>query len=239
MAVTGLRAKFSRGPAVKYIAHLDTMKLFERVLRRSGIPVSYSKGFNPHPRMVFGLPLSMGMTSDAEIVDFDLEYPVDPVCFKTILNSEMPAGMRIVDAKTKASAGNIMASVVMASYEVTVRIDNDKGQVLLEDKLAQILNAGEVFAEKTSKGVTKRVDIRPLIKRLEIAGRIDDDIYMVRLDASAGGNRNLRPEVLFGVIFASGADGANGGGIVSIHRTGLFVEKSDKSVVDPMDPEVL
>jgi radical SAM-linked protein len=64
-ALYSIRVKFERSQEVKFISHLDMMKAFERALRRAGLPIGYSKGFNPHPLMVFGLPLSVGMTSQA------------------------------------------------------------------------------------------------------------------------------------------------------------------------------
>ena len=70
------------------------MKLFERALRRANIPIAYS-GFYPHPVMVFGLPLSVGVTSEAEYADFEFESKIDPLKFMENLNRELPAGISV------------------------------------------------------------------------------------------------------------------------------------------------
>ena len=67
-----LRVKFTRGEEVKYISHLDMLKVFERALRRANIPIAYNKGFNPRPQIVFGLPLSVGVTSESEYADLEI-----------------------------------------------------------------------------------------------------------------------------------------------------------------------
>src|SRR5690242_15350351 len=72
MTLANIRTKFRRSDEVKFISHLDLMKVFERAIRRARLPIAYSQGFNPHPGMVFGLPLSVGVTSDAEYGDFEI-----------------------------------------------------------------------------------------------------------------------------------------------------------------------
>ena len=107
--MSSVRVKFFRGEEVKFISHLDLMKMYERALRRSGVPIAYSQGFNPHPQMVFGLPLSVGVTSESEYADFELEGNMDPGEFMQRLNGSLPEGIRIVDAAVKKAGSNIMA----------------------------------------------------------------------------------------------------------------------------------
>lgn len=73
----GIRLKFTKGSEVKYISHLDLMRVFQRALRRASIPISYSSGFNPHQEISFAAPLSLGVTSNAEYVDLKLTEPMD------------------------------------------------------------------------------------------------------------------------------------------------------------------
>ena len=89
--MVNLRVKFIRGEEIKFISHLDLMRVFERALRRSEIPVAYSKGFNPHPQMVFGLPLSVGVTSQCEYADFKIEDNIEPNEFIQRLNDNLPS----------------------------------------------------------------------------------------------------------------------------------------------------
>jgi len=104
--------------------------MFERAVRRSNIPIAYSKGFNPHPHIVFGLPLSVGVTSDSEYADFELEKDMKPEEFAQRLNQNLPEGVKIVEAKKNNTNSNIMAQVAGALYEVLVLAD---GKVEIED----------------------------------------------------------------------------------------------------------
>ena len=72
------RIKYSKGPELRFVSHLDLMRLFQRAVRRAGLPIGYSHGFNPHQLMSFGNPLSLGMTSIGEYCDFEFETPVEP-----------------------------------------------------------------------------------------------------------------------------------------------------------------
>ena len=158
-----IRARFIRGEEVKYISHLDMMKMFERALRRSRIPIYYSQGFNPHPQIVFGLPLSVGVTSDTEYVDFELSDAMGPEEFVEKLNNHLPGGLRLTDAKVRSSKSNIMASISKASYEVLVAIEQEPQIEEVEEKILHLLEKSNIFIKKESKGKVRDVDIRPMI----------------------------------------------------------------------------
>jgi len=124
------------------------MKMFERAVRRSNIPIAYSKGFNPHPHIVFGLPLSVGVTSDSEYADFELEKDMKPEEFAQRLNQNLPEGVKIVEAKKNNTNSNIMAQVAGALYEVLVLAD---GKVEIEDlksKLSKFLENKEILQKR-------------------------------------------------------------------------------------------
>jgi radical SAM-linked protein len=162
-----IRFKFIRGEEVKYISHLDLMKVYDRAIRRANIPIAYSQGFNPHPQIVFGLPLSVGVTSEAEYADFELSEPMDLTDFKQRLGSEMPAGLRIIDAEYNNTKNNIMSDIAASSYEILVYSDEELNKKAIEEKVRQLLGESEVVIKRESKGKVKEVDIRPMIHRLE------------------------------------------------------------------------
>lgn len=167
--LSSIRVKFIRGEEVKFISHLDLMKMYERALRRSGIPIAYSQGFNPHPQMIFGLPLSVGVTSESEYADFKLEGDMEPGEFEQRLNSSLPEGVRIVDAAVKNTGSNIMASVAGASYEILSSTDNNADIGVLKDKLRQFLDKEEIYIDKEAKGKIKRINIRPMLYDIEMS----------------------------------------------------------------------
>ncbi|MDP4182772.1 MAG: TIGR03936 family radical SAM-associated protein, partial [Bacillota bacterium] len=165
--MNSLRVKFIRGEEVKYISHLDMMKLFERALRRSELPISYSQGFNPHPNMVFGLPLSVGVTSESEYADFELSYYVEPDEFAKRLNSNLPDGLTVVEAKEKITKSNIMATIAAADYEILVSATNKLEYSYIENIIKDIIEKNSIFVTKESKNSKKEVDIRPMIHVLD------------------------------------------------------------------------
>lgn len=180
-----IRAKFTRGEELKYISHLDMMKLFERALRRSRIPIYYSQGFNPHPQIVFGLPLSVGVTSSAEYVDFELSEDMDPVQFVETLNKQLPEGLKLSDAKIRATKSNIMASISKASYEILVAIAQNPEMDEVNENILRFLDNGEVVIKKESKGKVKDVNIRPMIHKFSAS-------YIENRSITIDGNKDIQ-----------------------------------------------
>lgn len=93
-----IRIKFSKGPEVKFISHLDVMRTFERAIRRAGIPVAFSEGFNPHMKISWGPPLSLGIESTCEMADMYIEGWTKPNKLIEALNASLPAGIKVLEA---------------------------------------------------------------------------------------------------------------------------------------------
>lgn len=232
--MNGLRVKFIRGEEVKYISHLDLMKVFERALRRARLPVAYSKGFNPHPEMVFGLPLSVGVTSEAEYADFGLEETIRPADFMRRLNSQLPAGLKVLDAKKKITKDNIMASITMASYRIMISAEEHREREFLQEKLKEFIERPAIIVKKETKSKVRDVDIKPMIHQLCL-GDSKEGIFTVNSLLSAGSSENLKPELLYDAFADTFGHGIK---LKAIHRTGLFVNRNGV-MVDPMDDAVL
>ncbi len=113
-----VRIMYERGPQVKYISHLDILRVFDRALRRSQLPVAFSSGFNPRPKIVFGLPPGVGVTSKSEYADLTLEQDIDAAEVKKRLNNALPDGFRILEAFLTDGKSNIMAIIDAASYDI-------------------------------------------------------------------------------------------------------------------------
>jgi radical SAM-linked protein len=88
-----LRVRFTRGEELKYISHLDLMRLWQRALNRAGIALAYSEGFNPHPRMSLAAPLALGVTSEAELMDIVLVKFMSPHAFTAAVSRQLPQGI--------------------------------------------------------------------------------------------------------------------------------------------------
>ena len=137
-------------------------------MKRANIPVEYTKGRNSHPRMVFGLPLPVGVTSEAEYVDIDFTQPIEPEQLIKRVNNSFPAGFKILAANYNKSGDNIMASIRLASYDIllgTLKCDSIDE---LEKCFLGVLSRVYFLVKKVSKGKTKEINARPFIKDITL-----------------------------------------------------------------------
>jgi len=241
--VYSVRIKFSRGEEVKFISHLDLMKVFERAIRRAGLPIAYSQGFNPHPQMVFGLPLSVGVTSDGEYADFELVHEMKPEQFMAMLNRSLPDTIRITKAGEKNVKTNIMASISAADYTLDIFMNEEVALETAIEKLETLLKKDCIKVLKEGKGAAKEIDIRPLILSAELSCMKKvplgyDDFkaaYTVLTRFKAGSTANLRPELFVKAL----AEQVNLPVAASrLHRRALFVERAGE-MLDPLNQIVL
>lgn len=241
--MNNIRVRFTRGEEVKFISHLDLMKAFERAIRRSGLPIAYSQGFNPHPQMVFGLPLSVGVTSDGEYADFELVQEMKPEQFMERLNMSLPEAIRITAAGEKRTKANIMASISGADYALYIFMNEMLSLEEADKKLEMLMKKDCIKVLKEGKGAAKEIDIRPLIleARLEVMKRVPfgyEDFkaaFTVLTRFRAGSAANLRPE-LFVRALAEQADIPVAAS--RLHRKALYVENKG-NMTDPLDRTVL
>ena len=113
------RIKYTKGPELRFVSHLDIMRVFQRAVKRAKLPIEYSHGFNPHQIMSFANPLSLGMTSIGEYCDVEFTTGVDTKEIKDRLNAVMNDGIDIVNVtKMAQDAGNAMASISACEYEI-------------------------------------------------------------------------------------------------------------------------
>lgn len=243
-AVSKIRFRFIRGEEVKYISHLDMMKVFERAARRAQIPVAYSQGFNPHPQMVFGLPLSVGVTSEAEYADFEMAEEVGLDCFIEEFNKSLPKGFKITNAQYRYGKANIMATITKASYSILVSAEANEGIDLILQKTEKFLSQSSIVVKKESKSGVRDVDIRRMIHDVSISPVSDNgtdpekmynNLFCISALLSAGSAANLKPDLLVSALNAGTGLNIK---ILKIHRTGLFVER-DGRTYDPLDFEIL
>jgi radical SAM family uncharacterized protein len=116
-----IRVKFSKKGEAKYISHLELMVMFNRALRRAKIPMAYSQGFNPHPKMSFGPPLAVGFESNTELVDIELTIYSELSTMIKNLSREMPPGINLMEGQeVPLITKSLSASINGAVYEIVV-----------------------------------------------------------------------------------------------------------------------
>jgi len=227
--IMNMRLKFTKGNEVKYISHLDLMRVFQRALRRTGIPISYSSGFNPHQEISFGAPLSLGVTSNAEYVDLKLVEVMDVQEVKKRLNSSLPDGIRILEGmKLRDSYKSAMSVVTHARYRISISIEDITPEKLRESIEAFITQEHiRVMKQQPKKGFElKEIDIRPMIVSMKLT-ESEETMNIIDCLLLSGSRGNLKPELLMAAF--KDFTGYSIGGI-KINREEVYAEKNGKLV---------
>jgi len=163
-----LRVKFNRGEEIKFISHLDIMRLWERALRRAGVPIVYSQGFSPHPQISVAAPLSVGMTGEAELMDVVCSRPVTPQWFAGVVNQQLPDGIRVIQVQQIAPVlPSLQSQVRFADYEVTLATEKSREEI--EAAIIHLLSLPSLPWQHQRDTGVKKYDLRLLIKDLRLA----------------------------------------------------------------------
>jgi radical SAM-linked protein len=160
-----LRIRFSRGEELKYISHLDLMRLWQRALNRAGIALAYSEGFSPHPRMSLAAPLALGVTSEAELMDIVLAKFISPHSFTAAVGRQLPGGITISGVFNTALTMPSLQSQ-LRHVEYAVGISTEKGQTEIEAALAGLLGKESLPWQHQRDTGPHQYDLRALIDDL-------------------------------------------------------------------------
>jgi radical SAM-linked protein len=160
-----LRVRFSRAEETKYLSHLDLIRLWQRALNRAGIPLAYSKGFNPHPQISMALALAMGVTSEAELMDIMLDKFVSPHAFTAALGAQLPRGVAIDGVyNTPLTMPSLQSQVRWAEYRVEIETEKDKTTV--EATLNALLEKETLPWQHQRDTGPHKYDLRALVEDL-------------------------------------------------------------------------
>lgn len=171
------RLLFEKTGNAVWVSHLDLMRLFQRAFKRAGLPLTHTKGFNPRPSVSIALPLSVGIASCCELLDFDLEGEKAPVSeIKAKLNDALVPGIRVVDVYDDGRKIKHLAYL-----RCQVDFEYDKG---VPEKAAEALKSffanDSIIVEKHSKNGIVQQDIAPMIRRLDVTVAEKD---LIRIEA--------------------------------------------------------
>lgn len=164
-----LRITFSQQGALRYVGHLDVVRTWERALRRAGVPLAYSAGFNPGPRLFFASGLPLGTTGRAEIADVVLNQPMEPAAFMAAVNAQMPPDLRLLQVEEAPLKSPALQAILQASLwqaDVATTLD----EATLQARLTTFLASVELPADKRRKGRQVSYDLRPLVLDLRYLG---------------------------------------------------------------------
>ncbi len=178
-----VRIKFTKEGSAKFIGHLDTMRYFQKALRRAGLPVAFSGGYSPHMIMSFAAPLGVGTTSLGEYFDLELTQTVPTSVIEGKLNSTMAEGIRVLSARAveDAKASKAMSLVAAADYLVEFR-EGKEPEVPWLEKIEEFFALSSITVLKKTKRSEKEVDIRPYIYEMKPKG---SQVFLKLASASA------------------------------------------------------
>ena len=188
-----VRIRFGKEGMMRFIGHLDVLRTFQKIFRRAGVPMVYSKGYSPHPVMSFALPLGLGLSSEGEYLDAAVEDGADPVAMLAALQAataeELPVyALRVLPEK----AENAMASVGGAVWKAT--LPSNMPTERAKTALKAILARETIILPKKTKTREIELDIRPMI----FSAAVEDGAAVMTL--AAGSKANLSPEMVLDLI---------------------------------------
>jgi radical SAM family uncharacterized protein/radical SAM-linked protein len=203
-----VRIRYSKLMPLAHLSHSELMNLFFRAMARAGLPVAFSEGFNPHPRVSFGPALAVGIESEAEILDIELSYAIDLSKAVKNLNSALPGGIRVGEARVlgpgEPAAG---AGITRFTYEcplprnagagksLPAALDKEAVSRLVEDWLGR----EQAVVRRVSDKGAKDIDIRPMVDSISVedaSGAVN-----VRFTLKESGGKSAKPYELVQSLF--------------------------------------
>jgi radical SAM-linked protein len=192
------RLTFAKAEALKYISHLDLARAWERVFRRAGLPVAYSKGFNPRPRFQIAAALPVGVMGWAEYLDVWLTVPMTCEDVLSRLQPALPPGLKVMDIEeVELRAPALQSQVREADYRAVVQSREPLEAV--RTRVESLLHASTILRKRHHKGRLRTYDLRPLIGYVTVESGQDGELVLsMRLQASPSGAG--RPDAVLEVL---------------------------------------
>ena len=157
--------RFGKNPRLRFISHLDLQRFLHMALNRTGLPIKYSEGFNPHPVMAFGSALALGWTSEYELLDVRLSAPMGRKRCEEALRFALPEDLPVLEVKLLEDRAPSIMSMVYAS-DYLIRLNGETAQAV-QDAAEAFMAEECVMAVKKTKSGEKEINIRPLTLSLE------------------------------------------------------------------------
>ena len=214
-----VRLRFYKRGSLAYIAHLDLVRTLTKAIKRAGIPVRYSEGFNPHPRMSFSSAMSIGLESDCEFLDIRLTKEVDPALLLSAFNAALTPELQAEEAYLPEGK---FTDIAYSSYRIEILTEG--ASEALAARCEELLKRGPVVVFKRSKSGDKDTDISAGIR--DVGVRFSDGKLILDTVLKADNAGFLNPEYL--VTYLKEKLGILDGNLLkeryTVLRTGLFRE---------------
>ena len=186
------RVIFKKTGNLQFFSHLDLQRTWQRVLVRADIPMWYTQGFNPHSKIVFGVPLPVGSEGMEEMVDLRIDREITCDEMKNQLNAELTDEMQVSAVYVPATS---FMDIAWATYEMTIATPGDASAAAAAINAYFAPDGEPIVMTKRSKSGDKDVDIRPMIHSLKASADMNGIIH-IRSTLRAGNTENLNPEYI-------------------------------------------
>lgn len=188
--------KYTKESEIKFIAHLDLMRTLQKIVKRSELPIEYSKGFNPHMAVSIAQPLSVGAHSSGEYMDVVLNSDLEEKYILDKMNENAPRGIKILDVvkvipvegKKKVQA---MAIIDAAKYTIKLKCSDE---LAVKENLKDICETDQWNIVKKTKSGEKMVDIKPLVHEFEF--QVENSELCITSLVCCGSRNNLSSQLL-------------------------------------------
>lgn len=217
-------AAFLKNKEISYISHLDVQRSLQRAFRRADLPLAYTNGFNPHPRLSFATALATGFSSDAEWIDVILEEDITVESFLSRVNACLPDGIRFHTAYIADDSIDTLSKLLTsARYIIHLHPDEPVSKDCVREALSSLLSEDEIIVQKKTKSGIRPVNIRPEILDAAFVDSSDDSlkIDLVGTLTVSGG---LRVETFVGALY----DRMRSSGFATVHRLSVYFSGSDR-----------
>lgn len=220
--------KFTKEENIKFISHLDVLKTIQKNIRRAGLPIEYSQGFNPHMNTSIAQPLSVGVYSSGEYMDMVLTTVVNEEEIVDKLNKTAPSGIKYISAlavpyvEGEKKVPQAMALIDAARYTIKIKYSDVSK---LEKEVNKLLEVKEWNTIKKSKKGEKEVDIRSLVK--EFSFWIKDEFLILNVIISTGSREHLSADLLVNYIQEKTSN-ALLDSFVNVKREEMYFYKNNK-----------
>lgn len=193
-----VRVLFAKGEELRHISHLDLLRAWERALRRAKVPLAYSQGFNPRPRLFFAAALPLGCTARAEMVDIFLDRRLNLPELASRIKTQLPAGLGLGSLTEVGVASPALPSLVVAA-EYQVYLSCSGSPDTIQSKIDALLAAESIPRRRVQPGRVRSYDLRPLVQELVLVAR-EGDYCVVRMRLQADAQGTGRPDEVMSAL---------------------------------------
>lgn len=227
-----IRIKFRKWGVMKFIGHLDMMRYFQKAMRRADIDIRYSEGFSPHQIMSFAAPLGVGLTSDSEYFDIEVNSTMSSAEAVATLNAVMVDGVEVTGyVQLPDTAKTAMSLVAAADYSLSYKTGYESPYTAAEwQKLVeQEFTSQPAFTiiKKTKKS-EREVDLKPLVYDFQVTEQEGNPVFLLKV--STGSTDNIKPELVLSSIYERLGLSYNENAI-QIHRMEVYARDEEGGLI--------